>query len=76
MADIVVSIPNDQVARAVDALCEVGGYSGAPGDQSARREFARGVMCDFIRRTVRQVENQKALADARSGVTIDPITVE
>lgn len=76
MADIVLTIPNDQIDRAVDALCVAGGYSGEPGDQRQRREFARGVLMQHLRQTVLDVERRQAMTDAMSGVTVDPITVE
>ena len=76
MAEIVLTIPNGQVARAVDALCSSGGYSGSPTDQPARREFAREVVAKFIRQTVMQAERQQAMSAAMASVTVDPITID
>ena len=76
MAEIVLTIPNTQIARAVDALCSTGGYSGSPTDQPARREFARNEVAKFIRQTVMQAERQQAMAAAMANVTIDPITID
>lgn len=76
MADIVLTIPNDQIARVVDALCAVGGYSGDPDDRPARREFARGVIVQQVRKTVMQHERNQAVAEAMSAVTVDPVTID
>lgn len=76
MADIVLTIPNDQINRAVDALCAAGGYSGDPNDQPARRAFAREVIVRFVRQTVTDRERQLAMAAAMEAVTVDPITID
>lgn len=76
MAEILLTIPDNQVARAVDALCKSGGYSGDPDDKPARRAFARSVLANFVRQTVMQAERQEALAVAMAAVTVDQITVE
>lgn len=76
MAEITLSVPNSQVPRLVDALCTVGGYDGDPKDQPARREFARQVVCDILRRTVLRVEREQAAAMVMADVSIEPITVD
>lgn len=76
MAEIVLTVPKDQIGRVVDALCAVGGYSGDPRDKIARQEFARGVLIDFTRRTVMQAERQQAMTDAMSAITVDPVTID
>lgn len=76
MAEIVLSIPNAQVGRVVDALCQVGGYSGTPDDEPSRRDFAKGVLVRHVKQTVMQVEREQAVAAATASVTVDPITVE
>lgn len=76
MADITITIPNTQLARVVTALCSVGGYVGDPSDQTARREFARGVLRDHVRQTVLRYEQQQAAAAAMAAVTVEPVTVD
>lgn len=76
MAEITLTIPNDQVNRVVNALCTTGGYAGDPDDKPARRQFAREVVARLVRQTVMQVEQQQAMSAAMSAVTVDPITVE
>lgn len=76
MAEIVLTIPNDQIGRAVEALCDAGGYEGDPNDRTARRDFARHVVAQFIRQTVMQAERQQAMTDAIASVTVDPITID
>lgn len=75
MADIVLTIPNNQIARATDALCAVGNYADDPDDANARREFARGVLRDYLRRVVLDFERQQAMSAAMASVSIDAITV-
>lgn len=77
MAEISFSIPNAQVGRMVDALCIRGGYSGDPEDEPARRDFARGVVREFIRQAVREVEMQQAYEALQAErPNVDSITVE
>lgn len=76
MAEIVLSIPNDQIGRAVDALCAVGGYSGDSADKVARREFAREVLAKYVRQTVMQLERQQAMTAAMANVSVEPITID
>jgi hypothetical protein len=76
VADIVLTIPNEQIGRAIDALCTAGGYAGDPDDKAARRDFARRVVAQFVRDTVMQAERQKAVTDAMANVTVDPITID
>lgn len=75
MANIVLTIPDDQIGRAVDALCAGGGYSGDPNDHAARRAFARETVAKFVRQTVIDRERQQAMAAAMAGVTVTPITI-
>lgn len=77
MAEIVLKIPNPQLARVVSALCAVGGYSEDPDDQPARREFARQVLGDRLRRVVTKHEQREAVAQARAAVgPVEPVTVD
>lgn len=75
MADLTVTIPNAQIARVVTALCETAGYTGSPDDQQARREFARGVVCEYVRATVLQYEQRQAAAQAMAALVVNPVTV-
>ncbi len=76
MAQIVLEIPNDQAARVVTALCSVGNYTGDPDDQTARREFARGVVRSYVRQTVLAYEQRQAAAAAMASVVVEPVTVD
>lgn len=77
MADISLTIPDAQLARVVNALCAVGGYTGSPADQPARRKFARGVLGDYVRQTVLQYEKRQAAAEAMAAVSdVVPVTVD
>lgn len=76
MAEISFTVPNNQVSRMVDALCVIGGYAGDAEDQSARREFARGVVSEFIRQSVRQVEMRQAFMATQAATPVtDPLDV-
>lgn len=76
VAEIVLTIPNDQITRVIDALCEAGGYAGDVSDRAARRDFARSVLAMYVRQTVMQSERKRAMAEAIAAVTVDPITIE
>lgn len=76
MAEFVIVIPNAQVNRAVNALCALGGYAGDPDDREARREHARAMVAEYIRRTVLQVEREQAVTAAMSAVVVDSIDVK
>lgn len=76
MATIVLTIPDNQISRAVDALCAAGGYSGDPNNNAARRAFAREAVARFVRQTVIDRERQLAMAAAMEAVTVDPITID
>lgn len=76
MADIAITVPNAELSRVVTALCAVGGYKGTPSDQTARREFARSMLRDYVRATVLQYEQRQAAAQAMAAVVVDPVTVD
>lgn len=75
MAEFAVFIPDDQVDRVVDALCLVGRYDG-PDDRSTRREFARQVVIQYVRATVVQVEQSRAVAEAVAATPADPVPID
>jgi hypothetical protein len=77
MAEFSVHIPDDQVDRVVDTLCEVGGYvPGEDDSQKVRRDFAKSVVVRYIRTTVLQHEHRRAMAEAMSSVTVDPVPID
>lgn len=77
MATISFNVPNEQIDRVIDGLCATGGYSGDPTDLPARREFARGVVREFIRQAVRQGEMQEAYSAVQAErPPIDPLTID
>lgn len=77
MADFTLTIPDDQVDRVVEALCHASGYAGDPQDDKAARECARAYVVQFVRRTVVQVEQEKAMAAAMASVpAADPIEID
>lgn len=77
MADFTLTIPDDQVDRVVEALCHASGYAGDPQDTKATRDCARAHVVAYVRRTVAQVEQEKAMAAAMAAVTTnDPITID
>lgn len=75
MAEFSVNIPDEQVARVVNALCEVGGYDSTKHHMS-KREFARQVVIKYVGETVLQVERRRAMTDAMTSVTIDPVPID
>lgn len=77
MADIVLAIPNSQIARVVNALCIDGGYAGDPADQAARRDFAKSAAAACIRELVLRVERGQATERAMSAaVAVNPVTID
>lgn len=74
MANITLQVPDDQVARVVDALCQIGGYSGDVDDQPARRAFAKRVLADHLRWMVLRVEASRRSAAQTS--TPEPLDIE
>jgi hypothetical protein len=74
MAEITLQVPNEQIPRVVNALCQIGGYSGDPEDQPARRAFAKRVLADHLRWLVLRVEAGRLRSTAMS--TVEPLDVE
>jgi hypothetical protein len=74
MAEITLQVPNEQIPRVVNALCQIGGYSGDPDDQPARRAFAKRVLADHLRRMVLRVEASRIRIDAMAAG--EPLEVE
>ena len=76
MADIVLTVPNNQIVRVVNALCVAGGYTGDPADQPARNAFAKSVIAAQIRATVLRMERGQAAEQAMTAVVVSPISID
>lgn len=59
MATILLTIPDAQMPRAIDALCLAGGWRTIELD-GARGAFAKAMVIRFIRETTLEVEKTKA----------------
>lgn len=75
MARLTLEIPDNQLARVVDALCALGGYSGEVNDQKARREFARCWVVRRLREDVLRVESAQAHAAALQAAATEPLDI-
>jgi hypothetical protein len=62
MASITITIPDASVPRVLDAMCSVGGYDPTSGLTKAA--FARQMVAEYVKRTVRLDELNKAQAAA------------
>lgn len=75
MADITITIPNNQVQRITTALCKAGGYKGDLGDNTARNQFAKAMIARYVKDIVRGVERAEAEETALAGVNIQDADV-
>lgn len=75
MAQIVLTIPNAQMARVITALCTAGGYTGDLADQAAAIAFAQAYIADQTRATVLRVERAQAASQAMSTVVVNPTSI-
>ena len=77
MAQITINIPAAQVQRVVDAMCSAGGFAPPPIDppptdtelRQLKNEFARQMIIDYVKKTVRREEREAAERAAAEGVT-------
>lgn len=75
MAEITLVIPDGQLQRAVDALCEAGGWTA--DDNVSKPQFAKEMVANYVRESVRAVERSRAEATALATVEeVEPVTVE
>jgi len=65
MASITLTIPDDQLERVVEALCEEHGWEDGP-DAPPKEEFARIAVSSFLKRTVKRHEARLARLSASS----------
>lgn len=63
MATITITIPDNQVARVVDAMCLAYGYRADDGD---RVNFVKARLMDHLRQIVAAVEVAQLERDARA----------
>lgn len=63
MAQFVITIPDAEVPRVVDALCADGRWTAESG--MTRGEFARHRIVRYVKAVVRQYEGQQAATTAR-----------
>lgn len=69
MADVqmTISLPSAQVPRIIHALCAAGGRpESAPN--------AKQALLDWIKATVRNIEQSEAEAAAAAGISVTPVT--
>ena len=67
MASITLNIPDDQLERVVEALCERHGY-----EEGSKEAFAQSVVLNFLSRSVQQHEAD--LAKAAASISVPPVT--
>lgn len=75
MADITITIPNDQVQRITTAMCKAGGYTGDLTDNAARNKFAKAMLAQYVKDIVRGVERSEAEQTAINSVNIQDVYV-
>ena len=75
MADITITIPNNQVQRITTALCKAGGYTGDLSDNAARKQFAKAMLTQYVKDIVRGVERSEAEQTAIAAVNIQDVDV-
>lgn len=74
MADITITIPNAQLTRIVDGICNAYNYAQAiEGVQNppTKNQFAKTMIIDFVKQTVRNQEGNIAAQTARTTVDTD-----
>ena len=83
MADITITIPNDKVARVVDGIkgiypipkIEDPENPGEFIDEYGMQAWAKIVLIDFLRRTVKRYEQITAATAAKASVNVDDINM-
>jgi hypothetical protein len=63
MAQIIINIPDNNIADVRDALCDAYGYSAATG--LTKTQFAKKVVADFVKEIYRAQMGTKAAEAAR-----------
>lgn len=67
---ISLSIPDAQVTRVVNAMCAIGNYQSTLADGSAnpqtKAQFAKQMLITYVMNTVKAVEAQAAVDNART----------
>lgn len=88
MATFSIELPDDQVQRVTDALCEAYGYQPQVADEEtgalvdnpqSQGTFAHLVVANFIRNTVAAVEADHAAQQARDAAAAavhDEVTIQ
>jgi hypothetical protein len=66
MATISITIPDDQVNRVVNAMCEAGHWTPELG--ITKNNFAKAELARLLRERVLTVERQKVRADAEAAL--------
>lgn len=74
MATITINIPDDQMPRVIDGLCKAGGWRSVELD-GARGAFAKKMVVDYVRDTVKAVERATAV-EAAIAATPQPTAVD
>lgn len=75
MADITISIPNNQVQRITTAMCKAGGYTGDLSNNAARNQFAKAMLAQYVKDIVRGVERAEAEQAAIATVNTQDVDV-
>ena len=66
MAQVTITIPNGQLTRVVDAMCDVYGYTDGDGPKPA---FAQAKLVEHVRNIVRSVEQARQEREALDAIT-------
>lgn len=71
MATISINIPDEHMPRVINALCKVGGWRSVELD-GAKGAYAKKMVVDYVRETVKGVEQQTAIEVAMA--TVEDVT--
>ena len=74
MATLTLTIPNAQLSRVADAICEKFGYTGFEPDgitPQTKQEFVRKILIKYLKKSVAEHEAGNAGAAAFKAVELD-----
>jgi hypothetical protein len=70
MANISITIPDDQITRVVDAFCTLGNYD-ANQRGLTRNQFTKYMVIEYIKTVVKSTERATKEADAIAAIVYD-----
>ena len=73
MATVILTIPDDQIDRVVDALCAINGWTDTLG--VTRAAFAKACLIRDLTATVQNWERREAEEAALEAVNVGPVVI-